>query len=87
MLTAAGAEFLATSECQNINIFAGQKEEKKERNINTGSVCSCGKEEKVKKVHLFNIYTFSGISQCQGSETMMLLSERAADRMKDGQDV
>lgn len=48
---------------------------------------SCGKEEKVKKVHLLNIYTFSGISRCQGSETMMLLSERAADRMKDRQDV
>lgn len=48
-----------------------------------------GEEEKVKKVHLLNIYTFSGISRCQGSETMMLLSERAAadDRMKDGQDV
>lgn len=29
MLTAAGAEFLATSECQNINIFTRQKEKKK----------------------------------------------------------
>lgn len=45
------------------------------------------KGEKGQELHLFNIYTFSGISHCQGIETMMPLSKRATGRMEDRQAV
>lgn len=42
-------------------------------------------EEKGQEVHLFNIYTFSDISDCRGIETMILVSKRETERMKDRQ--
>lgn len=42
---------------------------------------------KGQEVHLFNICSFSVISHCQGIQTMIPLSKRETERMKDRQAV
>lgn len=76
VLMEANDEFFTTSSCQNINIHP--------RETNRHHLY---KRRKGQEVHLFNIYTFSDISHCQGIETMIAQSKRETGRMKDRQAV
>lgn len=72
MLIDGSDGLFTTPNCQNINICP--------RKTNRHQSC---KRRKGQEVHLFNIFTFSYISHCQGIQTMIALSQRETGRMKD----